>query len=287
MYFPKKYRQLVYAVSITVGVVAAIIVLVSGLYTPIAPYLIPMDMKANYAFALCILVAIAPPAIVELNNNRWLLQVDRNIPRILIDITESIRSGMSLIKALEASSKRDFGPVSQQLETAVVHFNLTSDLEGSMKWFGDSLLRPSGRRMSTILMEASRSGGKMLDVLETSIQMFSSIDEYKEDKKSTVSPYVMMVYVSTLVFLFMGYIMISQFLSPLANQNTSIPGVSQLVAKMLPLDYYKSIIFWGAMIEGLIGGLVIGKISNSKIASGLIHSVTLIVITYLFYNLLL
>jgi archaeal flagellar protein FlaJ len=287
MYFPKKYRYLVYGVSMAVGVLSSIIVLLSGLYTPIAPYMIPMDMKANYAFALCILVAITPPAIVEMNNNRWLQQVDKNIPRILIDITESIRSGMSLIKALEATSKRDYGPVSQQLEVAVVHFNLTSNLEESLNWYGDSLLRPSGRRMSTILMEASRSGGKMLDVLETSIQMFSSIDEYKEEKKSTVSPYVMMVYVSTLVFLFMGYIMISQFLGPLANQNVNIPGVSQLVSKMLPLGYYKSIIFWGAMIEGLIGGLVIGKISNSKVASGLIHSVTLILITYLFYNLLI
>ena len=127
----------------------------------------------------------------------------------------------------------------------------------------------------------------MLDVLETSIQMFSSIDEYKEEKKSTVSPYVMMVYVSTLVFLFMGYIMITQFLTPLANQNTAIPGVSQLVSKMLPLAYYKSIIFWGAVIEGLIGGFVIGKISDSKVSAGLIHSVTLIFITYLFFNLLI
>jgi flagellar protein FlaJ len=287
MYFPKKYKIPIYGLSITVGVMVWILIMFSGMYRPQLPYIIPLDMKVNYAFSLCILIAITPPAIVELNNSRWLKQVDKNIPRMLIDVTESIRSGTSLIRALEVASKGGYGPVSTQLETAVVHFNLTSDLEGSLQWFGDSLLRPSGRRMSTILMEASRSGGKMLEILDTSVRMFTSIDEYKEEKKAVTSPYIMMVYVSSLIFLFIGYIVISQFLLPLANQDKTIVGISQLVGRMLPINYYKAIIFWGAVIEGLIGGFVIGKISDSKIASGLIHSAFLIAITYLFYSILL
>jgi archaeal flagellar protein FlaJ len=287
VYFPKKFKTPVYAVSIATGIIVAIVMVLSGVFVPQMPYLVPLDMRANYAFALCILVAITPPAIVEFNNTIWLNQVDKNVPRLLIDVTESIRSGMSLIRALESASKRDYGPVSERLEVAIVHFNLTSDLEGALKWYGDSLVRPSGRRMSTLLMEASRSGGKMLDVLDTSIKMFTSISEYKEEKKSTVSPYIMMVYVSSLVFLFIGYVMITQFLMPLANQDKSVAGISQLVSKMLPIDYYKTIIFWGAILEGLLGGLVVGKISESRILAGLIHSVMLIAITYIFYTVLL
>jgi flagellar protein FlaJ len=287
MYFPKKYQTPIYAVGLVVGATVWILLMLSGIYTPQLPYIIPLEMKANYAFSLCILVAITPPAIVEFNNSRWLKQVDKNIPRMLIDVTESIRSGMSLIRALEVASKGGYGPVSQQLETAVVHFNLTSDLEGSLKWYGDSLIRPSGRRMGTILMEASRSGGKMLDILDTSIQMFTSIDEFKEEKKAVTSPYVMMVYVSSLIFLFIGYIIITQFLLPLANQDKTVAGISQLVGRMLPINYYKAIIYWGAVIEGLIGGFVVGKISDSKIAAGLIHSVFLIAIAYIFYSILL
>jgi archaeal flagellar protein FlaJ len=287
VYFPKKYKTPIYAVSLFMGAMVWILLMFSGIYTPELPYIIPIDMRANYAFSLCILVAITAPAIVEFNNSRWLSQIDKNIPRLLIDVTESIRSGMSLMRALEVASKGGYGPVSKQLETAVVHFNLTSDLEGSLKWFGDSLIRPSGRRMATILMEASRAGGKMLDILDTSILMFTSIDEFKEEKKAVTSPYVMMVYVSSLIFLLIGYIIITQFLLPLANQDTSVAGISQLIGRMLPISYYKSIIFWGAVIEGLIGGFVVGKITDSKIAAGLIHSVFLIAITYIFYNALL
>jgi uncharacterized membrane protein YeaQ/YmgE (transglycosylase-associated protein family) len=56
---------------------------------------------------------------------------------------------------------------------------------------------------------------------------------------------------------------------------------------MLPLNYYKAIIFWAAIMEGLIGGFVAGKITDSRMTSGLIHSVLLIIITYGFYNLFL
>jgi Flp pilus assembly protein TadB len=263
------------------------IVIIQGGYRPAGPYIIPIDMKVNNALVLCLLIAMTPPAIIELNNARWRQQVEKNIPRILMDITESIRSGMPMIKALEVASTRDYGPISHNLETAVVNFNLTSDLEKSLKWFGDSLLSQSGKRMATIIMTANKSGGRMMEVLDTSINMFTSLDEYREEKQSNVSPYILLVYVSTAIFLFIGWVIISQFLGPLVNQSTTVAGASAITGHMLDINYYKSIIFWAAIMEGIVGGLVAGKITNSKIASGLIHSVFLLLMTFGFYAIFL
>jgi flagellar protein FlaJ len=191
------------------------------------------------------------------------------------------------MRALEVASSREYGPVSKVLETAVVNFNLTSDLDGSLNWFGEQLLRPAGKRMATILLEANKAGGRMIDVLETSIQMFTSLDEYREERESVVSPYILLVYVSSLIFLFIGWVIISQFLTPLANTDPTKPGVSTIIGKMLPLTYYKSIIYWASVVEGLIGGLVAGKITDSKMSAGLIHSVLLILLTYGFYVIFL
>jgi flagellar protein FlaJ len=287
MYFKARYRYAVYAVSIITGIVLFALIIIQGRFRPELPYVIPLDMKVNYAFTMCILIAITPPAIIEFNNSRWLKQVEKNIPRLMMDITESIRSGMPLIRAMEVAAQRDYGPITPILETAVVNFNLTSDLDGSLKWFGESLLRPSGKRMATILQEAYKSGGRMLEVLDTSIQMFTSLDEYSEEKQSVVDPYIILVYASTIIFLFIGYVVITQFIMPLAKTDPSLPGIGNLVGRMLPVAYYKAIIFWAALMEGLIGGFVAGKITASKMASGLIHSVLLILITYGFYSILL
>ena len=287
MYFNKRFSQSVWVVSIAVAILLMIIVIIRGGYRPAGPYIIQIDMKVNNALVLCLLIAITPPAIIELNNARWRKQVEKNIPRIMMDITESIRSGMPMIKALEVASTRDYGPISQNLETAVVNFNLTSDLEKSLKWFGDSLLSQSGKRMANIIMTANKSGGRMMEVLDTSINMFTSLDEYREEKQSNVSPYILLVYISTAIFLFIGWVIISQFLGPLVNQSTTVAGASAVTGHMLDINYYKSIIFWAAIMEGIVGGLVAGKITNSKIASGLIHSVFLMLMTFGFYAIFL
>ena len=287
MYFPQKFRQAVWAVSLIVAVAIFSLLILQGQYWPESPYYIPINMKVNYAFALCILVAITPPAVIEFNNSRWLKQVDKNIPRFMMDITESIRSGIPMIKALEEATKRDYGPINKKLETAVVNFNLTSDLNGSLTWLGESLLRPSGKRMATIILEAHNSGGRMLDVLDTSISMFTSLDEYREEKLSNLNPYILLVYVSALIFLFIGWVLIVQFLTPLSKMSLDIPGVANLIGSMFSINYYKAIVFWAAIIEGLVGGLVAGKITDSRIAAGLFHSVFLIIMTYGFFNILL
>lgn len=287
MYFKQKYTRALWAVSITTALVFLALYILQGQYIPQYPYIIPINMSTNYYIVFCILIAITPPSIIELNNSVWLKQVDKNIPILMMDITESVRSGMPMTRALEVASQRDYGPISEKLETAVVNFNLTSDLQASLTWFGDSLLRPSGRRMATILLEASNSGGRMMEVLDTSINMFTSIDEYKDEKQSNISPYILLVYVSSLIFLFIGWVVVAQFLDPLAKQNLNVQGASSLIGNMLDINYYKSIIFWAAIVEGVVGGLVAGKITDSKIAAGLVHSVFLIVITIAFYRILL
>ena len=283
MYFKTEYRRAILAVSVIVAILLALSMIMSGQFRPAPPYYIPIDMKVNYALLFCILIAITPTAVVEVINNRWLKQVDKNIPRLLMDITESVRSGMPMVRALETATTRDYGPVSSSLERALVNFNFTSDLDGSLKWFGESIIRQSGKRAATILIEAYKSGGRMLDVLDTSIKMFTNIDEYREEKQSQMNPYILLVYVSTIIFLFIGWVMIQQFLGPLSKSGVTTPGIPNIFGKMLSMDYYKSIIFWAAVVEGIIGGFVAGKITNSRLISGLYHSVLMLGMTYGFY----
>lgn len=91
---------------------------------------------------------------MEYSNSRWLRGIDMNAPRLLRDVTETVQSGVPLFRALEEASTRDYGPISKHLETAMVKFNLTSDLERSLKWLGEILVRPLRKRTTTIIIEA-------------------------------------------------------------------------------------------------------------------------------------
>jgi len=73
----------------------------------------------------------------------------------------------------------------------------------------------------------------------------------------------------------------------LSKMDLNVPGVANIVGSMLSISYYKAIVFWAAILEGIMGGLVAGKITDSRIAAGLFHSVFLIIMTYGFFNILL
>ena len=285
MYFDRRYRIAVWAVSFSVFFVLLSLLIIQRVYVPTSPYFIPIDQRLNNSIILGLIVALVFPAIVETNNIRWLRQVDENTPRLLMDVTEAVRSGMPLIQALEEASTRDYGPISQPLAKAMVKFRMTSDLESALRGLGDSLIQPVVRQMSTILLEAYQTGGRVIDVLSTSVDLFSNLAEYREERVSQTRPYIFVVYLGTLIFLVISWVILAQFLGPLHAAATD-PGLEQtgILRSLLDIKYYKAILFWAAVMESVFGGLVAGKIGSGRISAGLLHTVMLLSTTVAFFN---
>lgn len=284
-YFKKKCRIAVWAVSCLVGLSTVLMPILFGLYTPQGPYLIPLSQRLNNTFALGLLIAFVFPAIVELNNYRWGRQADRNIPKLLRDVAEAVQSGITLPRALEEASRRDYGPLSKEIEHTICMFILGASWEDSLSSLAQRVGRPSVQRLSTILIEAQQTGGKMIEVLDTSVELFSSLDEYREEQHNTMKPYIITIYMATVVFLIIAYVVLYQFLAPLYLLSASVTvEESGLLKGVLDINYYQSILFWASMVESIFGGLIAGKIRNGTLFAGLWHSVILITMTFVFFN---
>jgi len=285
VYFDRRARLMVWASSLSVALLLYILFYILGVLRPTELYLIPLDQRVNNSLALTLLAAILPPSIVEFNNIRWLRGVDRNIPLLLRDLTEAVRSGETLIRALEEAAERDYGPISKYLERAMVRLSLTSDLEASLRWMGEQLVRPSAMRMATILIEASESGGRVVEILEAAVSLFNQIAEYREEREAQTRPYILLAYMGSIIFMVIAYVILFQFLAPLstAAENPEMMGVP-IVQNVLDISYYKSILFWASVMESVFGGLIAGKISGGKLAAGLIHSSILLAVTITFFN---
>jgi len=286
VYFDRRARLLIWASSISVAAVLYILFYLLGILKPTEIYLIPLEQRVNNSIALTLLVAILPPSIVEFNNIRWLRGVDRNIPLLLRDLAEAVRSGETLVRALEEAAKRDYGPVSSYLEKAMVRLSLTSDLEASLRWMGEKLVRPSAMRMATILIEASESGGKIVDILEAAVTLFNQIAEYRDEREAQTRPYLLLAYMGSIVFMVISYVILFQFLAPLstAAETPEMMG-APIIQNVLDISYYKAILFWASVMESIFGGLIAGKISGGRLTAGLIHSSILLAVTIAFFNI--
>jgi flagellar protein FlaJ len=286
MFIERKFSIAVWAVSGSVGLAIILGLVVFGLYVPTGPYFIPLSQRVNNAIAFSVVIIFAFPAIVEYNNYAWKGQVERNIPRLLRDVAESVRSGLTLPRALEEASQRDYGPVSKELERAVSMFIMGAKFEDSLMFLAERLRRPVALKMSTILIEAHQTGGKLLEVLNTSVELFTSLDKYKEEQHTNMKPYMMTVYMATLTFLIIAFIMLHQFLAPLyAAKGGATVQQSGLLSGVYDINYYASLLFWASVLESIFGGLVVGKIVDGNLAAGLRHSVILMVVTFVFFNI--
>lgn len=260
--------------------------LLLGLYTPTQPYLIPLSQQVNNTVALGLVILLGFPAVVEVNNYRWARQIERAIPRFLRDVAEAVRSGVTLPRAVEDASQRSYGPLSKELEHVIAMFVLGASWEEAVMSLAKRVNRPAVKRTATILVEANQTGGRMSEVMDASVQLFSSLDEFKEEQLNNIRPYLLTIYMAAAIFLIITYVVLHQFLAPLAlsTQSTAIVGASSM-SNVLDINYYASILFWASVVESFFGGLIAGKIGERSYLVGLQHSVILIVITLVFFNL--
>jgi len=287
MYFYKKLRVAVWAVSALVGLIIILLPFLFRQYLPTQPYLIPINQQVNNTFVFGLVIILGFPAVVEYNNYRWGRQIEQAIPRLLRDIAEAARSGVTLPRAVEEASQRSYGPLSNELEYALAKFLLGASWEEALTSLTKRINRPVIARLATILVEANQTGGKVSEVLDTSVQLFSSLEEYKEEQLNNTRPYLLTIYMATAIFLIIAYVVLTQFLAPLAvasTQQAASAGATTL-ANVLDINYYKSILFWASIIESFFGGLISGKIGERSYLAGLRHSIILIAITLVFFNL--
>ena len=256
-------------------------------FFPSPPYMVPINQEMNSQIGSLLILCLLPVAITQHFKENWLDSVDHNVPRFLQDVTEDVKSGQSLIFSLQENAKEDYGSLTTPLQKALTHFKLTADLKNSMTMLGNSLKRSVAKQMSAILIEAYSSGGSVIDILQSSVTLFKSIDDNRNNRKIKTRPYIVVVYISLALFLIVSWVILNRFLIPMNTQTQSVTVLSGLSTGLLEMAYYRSILFWSAITESLIGGLVAGKISRGKISSGILHSVILLTITVSFFTLLM
>ena len=159
-----------------------------------------------------------------------------------------------------------------------------------MSWgasFEDALLAFE-KRVDTILthrtipmiIEASRSGGKVEQVFEPLGKFIETTIILEKERRNQTRPYIAIIYVALFVFLFTIIILFKTFF-------TDIEGaVLFSISNSSPLNLQR--IFLHLMIvQGFFSGLVAGKMGEGSINAGLKHSVIMMTIGYLALRFLL
>ena len=277
-----KEKKLVGIVSVVLGLFMAILTLVA--YFILRFQGLPFSW--DQLLILALMITVFPPAVVEYLDLRWERAIDRNIPRLLREIAESGRTGLTLIRAIEVSAERDYGPLSPELKQMVAQISWGTSLDDALRSFAARARTKLAKRTADLISEVARAGGDTQEIMEQLNRHIGELQSIDRERYTQMRPYAAIIYIAFGVFLFTDIMLVRTFFGQIVQMQNAVlsaaGGTSTVFGGLanINIGLLKTILFHAVVIQAIIGGLVAGKMSEGRLGAGLKHVLILLVICF-------
>jgi flagellar protein FlaJ len=262
-----KIEKKIKKIAIAVSVVIAFFIVLFGYFT--VGVGAALDDFVFFGF----LATILPIAILNYIDYRWRKAIDEHLPDLFRSIVQAQEVGMTLPRALEEATKRDYGPLTSELKKMTVQISWGSNFEEALLAFGRRVGTVLTQRTVPMIIEASRSGGRVEKVFDPMGKFIQTTLLLEKERKTQTRPYIAIIYVALFVFLFTIVLLFKTFF-------TSVEGVSLFsTPTMSPTDLQRVFLHM-TLIQGFFGGLVAGKMGEGSISAGFKHSLVMMLFGY-------
>jgi len=254
-------------IVITVSVLIAITIVLLGYFT------VGVSAALDDFVFFSLLAIISPIALLNYIDYRWRKAVDEHLPDLFRSIVQAQEVGMTLPKALEEAAKRDYGPLTPELKKMTAQISWGSSFEEALLAFGRRVGTVLTQRTVPMIIEASRSGGRVEKVFDPMGKFVQTTILLEKERKTQTRPYIAIIYVALFVFLFTIVILFKTFFTDVEGMALfSMPTAS-------PMDLQRTFLHL-ALVQGFFGGLVAGKMGEGSISAGLKHSLVMMLLGY-------
>jgi len=225
---------------------------------------------------LAVVLTVFPPAVLDYVDYRWKRSIDKHLPDLFRSIVQAQQTGMTLPQALEEASKRRYGPLTKELKRMVAQMSWGVPFEKALQSFGERVDTALIRRTVPLILEASRSGGRVERVFDPMEKFVQTTLTFDAERKTQTRPYVAIIYVAFFVFLFTIVMLFKSFFVRMSEGELS----GAQLAMMTP-EEARRVFFHMSAIQAFFGGLMAGKMGEGTVGAGLKHSVILLTCGYL------
>ncbi|MBC7081351.1 MAG: type II secretion system F family protein [Thermoplasmatales archaeon] len=262
--------------------IAIAILLQVGKISSIGALSLSREYSIDFAI-YAILVSIGPFGFYEYFHYRKINSMEERFPEFLRDLAESRKAGMTEARAVEMAARGDYGHLTPEIKKMAIQISWGIPFTEALRRFGERIKTPLIQRTTTMVIKASEAGGKTADVIEAAATNAREIKILQNERKTEMSLYLMIIYISFFVFLAVIVALSKFFLSNLISKAVSLPGFS---GPSISLKEYEFIYICTALAQAIGSGVVAGSITEGKAIAGLRHATIMIIITYLIFKLI-
>ena len=254
--------------------------IVLGVITMIASFFF-MESNAFFFILGIGVVIIAFPFVVTIiketirNNEKeeMFLEFTRNL-------VESVKTGTPVSKSIVNVKDKSYGVLSVHIEKLSNQISLGIPLRTALQIFAKDVNNKVVSRSLTLIGQAEIAGGDIGEILESVTGAVALSDKLKKERKAAISTLVVQGYI--IFFVFILIILIMQFkIIPMLSGISDIGIAGGSGSTELNQKQMADAFLYLLLIQGLFSGLVVGKLSEGDIKSGVKHSFVLMLSAFL------
>ncbi len=231
---------------------------------------------SNLISLIAIAFVLLGPGVLEYVKYQQSKEIEERLPDFLSDVARNIKSGMTLIQAIKSTKNVNYGALSPFVKKVVNQVDWGLPFDKALMNLSKVSSKNIKRTISTII-ETHREGGDISRILENVGRSSLEVNRLKSERSSGVYSQVITGYV--VFFVFVGVLIALQkfFVPNISSFSTT--GFSLVDAGVLS-QVYKDVFQWLILIQGFFSGLVIGKLTEGRLISGLKHCLVLILVGF-------
>ncbi len=224
--------------------------------------------------------------IYEFFRLRRVRKIDDRFPDFVRDMAESRRAGMTFTKAIMNSAKGSYGVLTPEIQKIARQISWGSSVDKALNSFASRVNTKLIRRTISLIIEASRSGGNVADVLDAASKDAREIKLIESERRASMLSYVAVVYVGIGVFLLIIVILTTTLIPNMlgkAGQDlgaAAAQGVGSSGGGGLTVEIVNNAFYWASLMQSGFMGLVAGVFEEGKIIAGVKHTFIMLLITW-------
>jgi len=238
-----------------------------------------------FIIGIAILAAASPfvaTAVLEAGREREKEEMFLEFARNLVG---SVKAGTPISKSIIQLRDKEFGSLTPHIVKLANQISLGIPVRDALGTFSHDINNRVISKSITLIMEAEESGGKIDMILESTAKSVSEIEDVKKEQRTSMYNFIIQGYLIFFIFLVIMLIVQIKFV-PSIVQTVSAAGISGvsglgISGAKISIDSLNNIFLALILMQGFFAGLVIGKLSEGRIMSGLKHSLIMAAVSYL------
>jgi len=238
-------------------------------------------------FIFAILSGTGIYGMFEYLHYRRIYKIDSIFPDFIRDLAASRRAGMTFTKAILFTSKGSYGLLTEEIKKIAQQISWGSSVEEALDSFSKRINTKSVRRTVSLIIEASKSGGNVADVLDVAANDAREIKILEGERRVNMATYVIVIYVGMFVFLAIIAILAGVFIPVITGEGaeglSATMGGTSVLSQVAILQAF----YFATIVQSVGTGLVAGVFEDGHIESSVKHVFIMVIVSWIVFKFLI